>query len=231
MELERPKKVVQGGGWVLLSLALFILLLAFFIVLNTLTTFQEARFSAVQSSVQQAFAPDIFGETKGAGETDVQEPATDSGSAFNELEEMLKAEIGLIAVQRSADNKTMVISLPEDVVFQSNISRYPNSQTIPGRVADIMTSYNNQDSRSIYTLAVRAFKPKAEISQDAMQQKILGVGTFTRGVLAGGVDEKAVHMGFGGMKPKFVDLVFNTQNRRDVMQPEEAFSYHANPNL
>lgn len=54
----------QSSITVVLTLALFIILLSFFIVLNSLSTFEEQRSSSVLQSIELAFTSRIFQENK-----------------------------------------------------------------------------------------------------------------------------------------------------------------------
>lgn len=199
-----------------LSLSLFLMLLAFFIVLSTFSDFEENKVSAVQSSVEGAFSSDIMGETGTPAEAEGDDFAENSGQAFDDIEAVLKAQIGLISITRDADSGIMVVSVPEKSVFEDHLSPYDGNKTLAGEITSIITRTQGKDI---------GFQVKVNGHLDsqtlAPQEKIKGLGIFARSMIQKGIDPDAISIGLVQAKPGYVDLIFDAY--RGAQQKELDF--------
>jgi len=84
--------VTSGGGSTLLSLSLFIILLAFFIVLNAISTYSETKVDAAFDSLDIAFAPNIIPSEFEEKITDPsQEQEDGKGDSLEDMQGILRS--------------------------------------------------------------------------------------------------------------------------------------------
>lgn len=195
-----------------LALSLFLMLLAFFIVLSTFSDFEEAKVSAVQTSVDEAFssASDIMGETATPSDKAGDDFASQTGQAFDDIEAVLKAQIGLISITRDTQSGLMTISVPEKSVFEDHLSPYGGGKTLASEITTIVK--RTQGTSVGFRVRVNAHLDSETL---APATKIKGLGIFARSMMQNGMDPHAMSIGLIGGKPGYVDLVFETYRGGD----------------
>lgn len=117
---QKRKTEEQASGSQVLALGLFIMLLAFFIVLNTLSTFDEKVARPVLASLERTFASRIYRED--IGQTQIQSTAQSNqeGTSLQRISGLFKARIpgtrfvserkGILHVQVKAKTFTEAIN-------------------------------------------------------------------------------------------------------------------------
>ncbi len=190
-----------------LSLSLFLMLLAFFIVLSTFSDFEESKVVAVQNSVEEAFASasDIMGVDGKASDVAGDDFSVNTGQAFDDIENLFKSQIGLISITRMAQSNTMIISLPEKEIFESHLEQNNTNKNLATEVAQII---NQAREKEVYFhVQINAhFNRK---SQTPMQ-KVKGVGAFARALISQKITPDALSIGLNNGKEGYVDLIFKT---------------------
>lgn len=106
----------------LMALSLFILILAFFIVLNSVSDFREEKVLPVLASLEAAFASELIGA--GGLPSVIQQPddmAIDlfSGSVLDELEVAFRNSFDLMSISRPNDGRMMSLTMTKAAFFQS----------------------------------------------------------------------------------------------------------------
>jgi hypothetical protein len=106
------------GGSILLSLSLFIILLAFFIVLNTVSNFSEDKVEGAFASLDLAFA-ERFAETQFEAETadDRSQDNVNEGDSLESMEAMLQSILPGLSVElteNSITGQTMAVRMEKD---------------------------------------------------------------------------------------------------------------------
>ena len=105
---KKTTKSGEGGDQIqLLSLSLFMLLLAFFIVLSTLIEFDKEKMSELRTGIEQAFLKGNIIE-RGPSEKDVTGDKIGTGieSIFTEMEGLLRLNIGIVGLQKIGNSGT-----------------------------------------------------------------------------------------------------------------------------
>lgn len=120
---EDDAKVVKSNAMAnqFLALALFIMLLAFFIVLNAISEFEEQKVAPIMKSIEQAFTggSDILptrlissqGEQPSDNETDAQKQSTEEGNALDEIEGLFQAQIPGLKVEKDTKNGQFIVNV------------------------------------------------------------------------------------------------------------------------
>lgn len=130
MKARRRRVTVGGGGssssGQLLALALFVMLLAFFIVLNAISTFEEAKVRSTIQSIEGTFstqmAPADRGGSLALSESTAQ--ASRAGDVLDKLKDLFRAQIPGYDAVKSDSRGEMYVRVPydlfEEAVFEIN---------------------------------------------------------------------------------------------------------------
>lgn len=95
----------------LMNLALFIMLLAFFIVLNAISSFEEVRVKPVIDSLEQAFATDV--RRQDDAPTMIENPlqSIHEGDTIDRIEALFEAQIRTFEATKSRRTGVMMVEL------------------------------------------------------------------------------------------------------------------------
>ena len=132
-EDARPKPD-PGGSAVALFLALYLLLLAFFILLNTISTFEEVKTREVQESLSSAFASILPPTTSLNPLTSLSGPLVQARKKQEDLAKLFETEVKVTKVEVVQPGKLMEVVMYTDQLF--------NPEDIPLR--DSQKNFINQ---------------------------------------------------------------------------------------
>lgn len=121
-----------ANGAVALFLALYLLLLAFFILLNTISTFEEVKTREVQESLSSAFAAILPPTTSLQTVTSIEGPVVAAEDTQEKLGHLFDTAIKVVRVEVIQPGKLMEIIMHVDQLFD------PNSILIRERQANFM---------------------------------------------------------------------------------------------
>lgn len=122
-----------GDGATLLYLGVFILLLAFFILLNSISHFHDSKVGAVIRSVDDAFSAHAV-LTGAAG--DRQQMRADAARALQDLGDLIRAELPLAKVETGTQTGTLYVSMPATALFVGDgLAIRSDQQPLMDRVA------------------------------------------------------------------------------------------------
>jgi hypothetical protein len=103
----------------LVYLGVFMLLLAFFILLSAVSHFHEQKVGAVLRSVDQAFSmPRLLSGDRGEKAHD--RAMGDALQAIASLGDQMRSEVPLSKVDSTADGLTLTVTLPADSLFETD---------------------------------------------------------------------------------------------------------------
>ena len=125
----------QGGGAPLYSyLGLFMLMLAFFILLNAISNFHQDKVGAVLRSVDDAFAMPLAGGRGAASGRDTGQQG--AAASLRDLGDMARTQLALAKVEAGADGRTLAVILPVSELFVENtLSIRPDRIALMDRIA------------------------------------------------------------------------------------------------
>lgn len=122
-----------GDGPTLLYLGVFILLLAFFILLNSISHFHDDKVGAVIRSVDDAFSTQAL-LTGSPG--DRQQTRREAARALADLGDLIRAELPLAKVETGAETGTLHVTLAATSLFTADGgSLRPSQQALLDRMA------------------------------------------------------------------------------------------------
>ncbi len=128
----------DSGTGMVLHLALFILLLAFFILLNALSSLKDDKVGVVLESVDKAFSRTAeMGGT--AGDIDRPGLIAEAATAIRRIGDQVLAEIPLakLETRETPDGDRFVLTVPETELFQGRDLRGDRTGLLH-RVADVL---------------------------------------------------------------------------------------------
>lgn len=122
-----------GEGPTLLYLGVFILLLAFFILLNSISHVHKDKAGAVIRSVDDAFSIQALLEGS-AG--DRQQVRRDAAQALADLGDLIRAELPLAKVEAGKETGTLHVTMPASYLFAGDGATIrPDQQGLLDRIA------------------------------------------------------------------------------------------------
>lgn len=206
----------QSGGIAgqLLGLSLFIMLLAFFIVLNSISSFDAAKVKPLSDSLEQVFATTPVTTTPlslSLAQTDGKEPET-----LEQVEGLFRSRTANLQAVTSAQQGTMYIRLPR-AEFEKIISA-PSSGVEPPLLATLTSLLKTGEQEQAYRVEILynlndnpsrlANRKPAE-----MEAVIKAVAASAQKMESAGLPGQRLSVGLQKGNPDYVELVF----RPDVM--------------
>lgn len=206
----------------MMNLSLFIMLLAFFIVLNTLSSYEEIKTEQVKRSIELAFSkdPDVK-EIKSSATPDPAQ-AMRQGHTFDRLDALFNAQISSFEAVQSKSQGVMMVQVPYDefeqailAVGQKDLLQYPSRKAIRGNFflptlsSILRTNIDGAPTRMEILLNVRGNPAKIQnIKPETMDALIATASTFSKKLEDQGMPQKLLNAGVQKGDPKVVNLVF-----------------------
>jgi len=129
----------------MMNLSLFIMLLAFFIVLNAISTFEENKAAKVRRSVEDSFSVKITRDNEAPSVTQGKAKSINEGNSFDRVEALFKSQFSGVKPSKDLSRGVMMIDLPydqpRDVRVTTNLlgefSRKIQSNDVPEKLINI----------------------------------------------------------------------------------------------
>lgn len=202
-------KPVAGAGpaGVVLHLSLFLLLLAFFILLNAISFRESRRARDVLGSIDQAFTIDprlVFGG---------QPVTARSGSliaveALKTLGDLFETAVAATKITHLAPGRSLAVSVPADRLFGPTGAVLPEYAGVFDRVAD---SLRRPPSGFRTDLDLRLVDDGAAMSVGAPATLAARAGALIQALLVRGVPAAALSAGVGPGESGMVRLLFTVR--------------------
>lgn len=194
-----------GGGAMFVYLGVFMLLLAFFILLNAISHFHDQKVGAVLRSVDQAFSmPRLLSGDRGEKAHD--QAMGDALQAIANLGDQVRSAVPLAKVNTSADGLTLSVTMPADSLFQ------PDGSIRADRVAlmDRMTAALLPRRAGVQVAGDLLMGVKGQANTAPF---VAQAGTVARALVANGAPAAAFSIGLEPTDPVGqVRLVFSLSN-------------------
>ncbi len=190
-----------GDGATLLYLGVFILLLAFFILLNSISHFHDEKVGAVIRSVDQAFSPQAL--LSGAP-GDRQQARREAARAVQDLGDLIRAELPLAKVEAGTQTGTLIVALPVANLFLADGSAVrPSHQALMDRMARTLEPRRHGVSvRAEFLFATKGGADNAAL--------VARAGVLARAMTGLGADPAALSVGLEtGAEAGQVRLLFS----------------------
>lgn len=218
---RRQNTASQGSGGIagqLLGLSLFIMMLAFFIVLNSISSFDDAKVQPVSGSLEQAFGTriDLSADLSPAL---TQDPAQGlgEGKTLDRVEGLFKAELTNVETVTSRQRGVMYMRLkrPE---FEAAVKALEGGQQ-PRLVRTLASLLRSADRQPVYLMEIvynlpdnpaRLANRKPQDLETAIQALSVAAATIEQAGLPAG--QMSVGLQKGNVN--FVELTFRPLEER-----------------
>lgn len=201
----------SGDTTQLLSLSLFVLILAFFIILNTISDFREEKTLPVLASLESAFASKIIGGS-GSPSTSVSENEVFTSSGIiDELDSYFKAGFDIFETTRGANNSVLKVKMR----YQDLVSVLSRPDTMGGQdlLKNLRSIFYGGGTNYMLNIVFQSADPlKANTAKyETVFKQIQTVGFYQ--------DDLKISLVKGD--PKFVELLFYPAGRGVLYKAEE----------
>ena len=226
MRSRRRNNKSGGGGppaTIVLNLSLFIMLLAFFIVLNTMSSFEEVKVQPIISSLEKAFSTDVRRQDNLPSVTlEIENPDIDEGNILKRLEALFQSQISAFEATKSEHRGIMHVKVPKDVltkaVLDVEAQTSGEAEASPGEtepfLSMLISILRSEEMGMTYRLDIitNVEGNPAELQND-VPQAMFSLMTQTS-LLSQKLEQSGMpkHLLSSGMKqgdPDFVDLYFS----------------------
>lgn len=221
---RRRNRTIPSGGDAgqMMNLSLFIMLLAFFIVLNSLSSYEEIKTETVRRSVELAFSndPDIKEDISSTREDPAK--SLKEGHTFDRIDALFESQIISFEQTSSKSRGIMMVRVPYEkfskailATGQKDLLNYPSRKAVRGNfflptlVSLLRRNIDGAPTRM--EIMVHTKKNPAEIQNQApkkIQSVISKVGVFSQRLQRQGMPQKLINIGVSKGDPEFIDLVF-----------------------
>jgi len=224
MFFKRRKKIAntnQGSNTgQMMNLALFIMLLAFFIVLNSMSSYEEIKTESVKRSIKVAFTNE-----EPEAKPSVQEDPTLSmreGHTFDRLDALFQAQIVSFEAQKSKSSGRMMIRVEKEKFLnavmqegQFDLYRYPTRRDVQGNfflptlVSIIRSNIDGAPTR--LEIIMNSDENPAQLKNanpQELRQNVRQVGSVAQKLESQGLSQKLLTIGLTKGDTEFVDLIF-----------------------
>jgi flagellar motor protein MotB len=203
-----------GVSWQSPTLALFLILLAFFIIMSQMSQVQGQKFKAMQQSVYTALQGDVTNKLNqlASGGVDPKSPAAIQdivAGAYNDIIQVSKTDWEVVKTYQEKSDNSLTITLNPPAILLDDTSPYPPEQRLSGILATKIKSYHSQNL--IWQINILAPPPQDNISQQSLSQ---GLARFARALISRGLQPAQVSIGFNANVPlNTIQLQFLPQAR------------------
>ena len=222
---KRRQIVEQSGGsntGQMMTLSLFIMLLAFFIVLNSLSSYEEIKTEQVKRSIEIAFAKDARRDDYSTSVREAPVKSVNDGDSFDRLEALFDAQIASYEVVKSKARGVMMVTLPYAelekaimAVNQKDLTQYPSRRAVAGNfflptlVSLVNANINGAPTRMEILLHADDNPAKMQNQNPKkMMALVEQAGRFSRRLEKNGIAQNMLNIGISQGDPETVDLVF-----------------------
>ncbi len=205
-----------------MNLSLFIMLLAFFIVLNALSDYEEVRTESVKRSLELAFSNDPELKEALPSSTDNPVQAMREGKAFDRIGALFQSEIASFETEKSEATGVMRVKVPFDTfadavmaVGQKDLLRYPSRRAVRGNfflptlTSILRTEIDGISTRMEIIMHVKNNPARMQNQKPVILSSFVNrVGSFARQFDKAGMPQKLINVGLAQGDPDFVELIF-----------------------
>lgn len=206
----------------MMNLSLFIMLLAFFIVLNAISSFQEDKASKVRRSVERAFTVQVMEDNERSSVTEGKAQSVNEGNSFDRLEALFQSQLSGFDSTKDLSRGIMMVEVDYtrfkeaiNVLNQQDLTQTPTRDETRGNfflptLSSIMqANINGAPTRMEIYLHVNQNPGILQNEQPRdVRIKTNILGEFSRKLENQGVPEKLVNIGMIQGDPQKIKLVF-----------------------
>lgn len=203
-----------------LALSLFIMLLAFFIVLNVMSSFEEDKSRPVLRSISVAFSNQELPEDLYQGVEESPEDLLGEGDTLDKIQALFKGTISGIETKQNRLGTMMHIRMPVEK-FEQSFAESPESpgpssrlKMIRGPLVQTLVTLMNTKEGIPYRMDMVLNLPERpgamkEEELPALEAGLEKVSGYAEKLEAAGLPEKFITAGLAAGREGMIDLYFN----------------------
>lgn len=200
-----------------MSLSLMVLLLAFFIVLNAMSSFQEEKIKPRIESIDEKFATKAVGDSGLPSRIASAENAGGAGEAFDNVEGSLKSQGIPFTSQRLRGNSVLFVQLPEQrflaLIGLGNANDSTEKNIFLGKlVMMLMPASNTSIHYKMNVMLALGDNPSAVArdNPDKIRARAYLADRIANALVYNQFNPASLTTGLHGGKPGYIDLYFET---------------------
>lgn len=208
MDDEEDAKAPAKDPTLALFLGLYLILLAFFVLLNTMATLKEDRVKAVLGSLLSTFSTEILNTVNPTEFTASVGNDLATKEFHREIRDFFEVAVPLARVELYSAGAIMLIRMPADQLFERD------SIVIRADREDLMYRITRALSRRVaglrYEVEFSTFTGPFFGNESASSQiiEVARAGAFARALLAGGARANSLTIGAQPGNPGEVEMAF-----------------------
>jgi hypothetical protein len=206
----------------MMNLSLFIMLLAFFIVLNSVSSYEEIKAEQVRRSLLMAFSNENIVEEQKSSNLEDPLAAMKEGHTFDRLDALFRSQISSFEATQSQSRGVMLLQMPFDdfvtAVFkigQKDLLRYPTRDAVRGNyflptlVSLLRNNIDGAPTRMEILIHTQG-NPAQSQNQlpEEMKKTISTASGLSERLEQQGMPQKLISIGVKKGDPQMVELVF-----------------------
>ena len=205
-----------------MNLSLFIMLLAFFIVLNSLSSYEEIKTEKVKRSIAITFSNDPQPDIQSPSVAPDRAQSVNEGDTFERLEALFQSQIVSFEMTKSKSRGIMMVKVPYAkfskailAIKQKDLTKYPSRRAVRGNfflptlTSLLRANIDGAPTRMEIFLHTEGNPAKVQNRAPRELAKVMArAGDFSRRLEKQGVPQKLLNIGVSKGNPEFVDLVF-----------------------
>ena len=206
----------------MMNLSLFIMLLAFFIVLNSLSSYESFKADKVKRSIERVFAQNPQQEDRAPSVTPDPVKSVSEGDSFDRIEALFQAQLTSFEVTKSKSSGLMMVTLPYDDFSKAVMAAGQKDLTqalsrreardnffLPTLVS--LLKLNNEGAQTHMEIVMHVVGNPARMQNQeprSLEKVMARVGTFSSRLEAQEIPQKLLNIGISNGDPKVIALVF-----------------------
>ncbi len=235
----RAKKISEPesceGVGQLLNLSLFVMLLAFFIVLSAFSTFDADKVEPVMASLESTFTSVV--QAEGDAPSIIQDPdqGGGEGNSIDRIEALFKAQIPGASYEKNEKDGTMTARLPFDRFLTQALEIKASDMSaagpqeiseenlfLPMLVAVLKTEEEGHVYQMDMLLEIEQ-NPSVEknTNPQGLQTDVNRIGQVAQTLQREGVPEHLMSIGLSTGEQGMIHILFRPYERLDPVQPKE----------
>jgi len=206
----------------MMVLSLFIMLLAFFIVLNSISSYEEIKTEQVKRSVVLTFSKDKTLQEALPSARNDEAQSLKEGHAFDRLDALFEAQIAGFEAVQSKSRGVMMVKVPVDkfteavmAIGQKDATRYPSRRAVRGNfflptlVSILRTNIDGAPTRMEILFGLKNNPAEIQNQNPSKLREVIDrAGVLSQRLEKQGMPQKLVNIGVEKSDPQFVNLVF-----------------------
>lgn len=215
-DLQRPQRAIDQGSNAALFVSLYVVLLAFFILLNAISVWDKEKTEQVSQSVISAFKiPEKIRSQQIVQSLGVDD--TSITSFFREMKDIVANFIPLEEITIIESGSVLSMEIPTRLLFApGEITMRSEHEAYIGRLADALGTWSDY-YRIELGMVIGYDVPFADAPSAENQMQVARTGYFARDMEERGIPRELLSVGINPGSPHTVTLTFEVRPADEIV--------------